>query len=40
MNGKGSKRRPQVIPQAAFDKQWDAIFNKQKGQKPNGANKS
>lgn len=40
MNGKGSKQRPREISQEEFAKRWDAIFNKQKEQKPNGTNKS
>ena len=28
-NGKGDKRRPLVIPEEQFNKNWDAIFDKQ-----------
>jgi hypothetical protein len=26
MNGKGSKRRPQVVSQSQFEEAWDKIF--------------
>ena len=28
MNGKGSKRRPKLVSQKIFDKNWEKIFGK------------
>jgi len=30
MNGKGSKRRPRIVSQETFNKNWERIFGKKK----------
>tara|TARA_R100001377_G_scaffold20204_1_gene10618 strand:+ start:1320 stop:1463 length:144 start_codon:yes stop_codon:yes gene_type:complete len=37
MNGKGSKPRPMDIDKEEFNKQFDAIFGKKKGDKKDAA---
>ena len=35
MNGKGSKRRPKIVDQETFDKNWERIFGKKNKKKIN-----